>query len=75
MSLNLITTYFVCYDVFFCLMSTFTRGGVYKVTPNDVEFSKTIAPWPGYEYNTLCCQWVGHFYLFQCLLVIPLLLI
>jgi hypothetical protein len=56
--------------IFLWRMSAFTHGGAYKVILNDVELSKTLAPWWGYEYNTLCCKWVRHFYLFPCLLVI-----
>jgi hypothetical protein len=47
------------------------------------ELSKTLDPWPGYQYNTFCCQWVRHWqylcfvYLIHCvycLLVISFLL-
>jgi hypothetical protein len=57
-------------------MSTFTSGGAYKVTPNDVELFKTLAPWPGYEYNTLCYQLVRQFLQIPVFIgYIPLLLI
>ena len=45
-------------------LSAFTRGGAYKVTPDAVELSKTLALWPGYQYNPLYCQWVIHIYFF-----------
>jgi hypothetical protein len=46
---------------------------VYKVIPDAIELSKTLDPWAGYQYNTLCCPWVGKtfvifvFYLFNSL--------
>jgi hypothetical protein len=58
--------YIICYyiDIFYLdpilkypqRLSTFTRGGAYKVIPDAIELSKTLDPWPGYQYNTLCFQ-------------------
>jgi hypothetical protein len=44
------------YDIFILIqslnfskrLSTFTRGGAYKVIPYTIELSKTLGPWPGY---------------------------
>jgi hypothetical protein len=52
--LNLINTYFVCYDVFFAYthvkivleVVSFTRGRVHKVISDVVELSKTPTPCP-----------------------------
>jgi hypothetical protein len=52
MSLNLTTLYFIFMIflltlilIFLWRMSAFTHGGAYKVILNDVELSKTLAPW------------------------------
>jgi hypothetical protein len=52
---------YVCYSIFvyihvnFCQsLFVFTRRGDYKVTPDNIDLSKTLAPCPEYEHNTLC---------------------